>query len=237
MRRLIVILLNVLTIVIGGIVYGIGYLAYKAAREPFIALGGIATIIYAVFAYKQWLVMGGQLEEMRTDNRAWASADIEIADGFIFDPANPIIELTFHYKNTGKSPAMEVNGLFDAIPIFDGTNAAVSRLKAVCNNSSVSGPRGFQVFPGDTIQGNQSANISVDDAGLLHRLNPIILTCIAYKPGGDEVPHFTARTYELAMKAPRPGKGCCAIDVADGPVTKSNLNLTIKQFKGANFAN
>jgi len=182
-------------------------------------------------------VMRGQLDEMKIDTRAWVSADFEIPGGFVFDPANPAIELTFHYKNTGKSPAMGVNGLFDAIPIFDGTDAAVSKLKAVCNNVSA-GVMGFPLFPGDNVQGNQLAAVPVDSRPVLrHVLNPIILMCIGYKPVGDEEPHFTGRSFQLSMKAPQPGRGYCGIGVADGLVSGSELKLEIWRMKGGNFAN
>jgi hypothetical protein len=180
-------------------------------------------------------VMRGQLDEMKIDTRAWVSADFEIPSGFIFDPINPAIELTFHYKNTGKSPAMGVNGLFDAIPIFDGTDAAVSKLKAVCNNVS-SSVLGFPLFPGDQVQGNQLAAVLAHPA--LHSiLNPIVLTCIGYRPVGDEEPHFIGRSLQLSMKAPRPGEGCCGIRVANGPVNGSDLKLEIWRMRGGNFAN
>ena len=198
----------------------------------------MATAIAAIFAGFTLDAIRGQLGEMRVDNRAWASADIEIADSFIFDPVNPTVELTFHYKNTGKSPAMGVNGLLDAIAIFDGTKAAVSRLKAVCDNVGSNSALGVPLLPGDSIQGSQSTGISVSGEPTLRRIfNPIILTCIGYKLVGDNDPHFTARSFRLSMKAPRPGRGCCAILADDGPVGKSDLKLEIWQMKDGNFAN
>src|SRR5882762_6331330 len=43
-------------------------LRIQARKEPFIALAALATIIYAVFAYNQWQVMRGQLDEMQTES-------------------------------------------------------------------------------------------------------------------------------------------------------------------------
>lgn len=46
-------------------------LIVRARQEPFIFLAAIATIIYAIFTYRQWIVMSGQLNEMRAEQRPW----------------------------------------------------------------------------------------------------------------------------------------------------------------------
>lgn len=237
MRRAVATILNIIILVVGGILYSIGYLTKKAVHEPFVSMAGIAAVIYSVFAYNQWQIMRGQLDEMKADNRAWVSADLGIPREFVFDPANPVIELTFHYKNSGKSPAMGVKGMLDAIPLFEGTTAAVSKLKAACDNVSA-GIIGFPLFPGDSVQGNISTKIpTTNDPMLRHILNPIILTCIGYTSTGGGNWHFTGRSLKLSMKAPRLGKGCCAIDVAGGAVSAGELKLEIWEMKGGNFAN
>jgi hypothetical protein len=57
----------------------------RARAEPFIALAALATIVYAVFAYGQWQVMSGQLQEMQEARRPWMQGDIQFVGPLVFD--------------------------------------------------------------------------------------------------------------------------------------------------------
>ena len=209
------------------------------------AVGLTAIIVGSCDAHRQYdavfeqqTIMKGQLAEMKTNNRPWVSADIQIADTLVFDPSKPDVQLTFFYKNTGHSPADRVDGTFRAIANFDGTKAAVSELKAACD--TVSAPNdatGFPLFPGDRIKGDTSTSVSLENDPLGGKMiNPIILTCIGYRNIGESDTYLTAMSYRLSMKVPRPNRGCCSILTEDGKVSARDLKLEIWGMQGGSFA-
>jgi hypothetical protein len=127
-------------------------LRLKARNEPFIALAGLATVVYAVFAYNQWIAMRGQLDEMRADRRPWISVNPSIGN-ITWDKDGFHVAVRTNIENTGKSPAFGVlllQELFPSMgtPEINGPWVRVRQISAEQRHRSKNSAIGFPVFPG-----------------------------------------------------------------------------------------
>jgi hypothetical protein len=66
-----------------------------------------ATVVYTAFAGCQWKTMGGQLAQMRGEQRAWV---LPYDDATRRDKLGSVY-FDVLFKNTGRSPALRVRGL------------------------------------------------------------------------------------------------------------------------------
>jgi hypothetical protein len=117
--------------VIGVMIYGatiyvldaLNNLRIQARKEPFIALAALATIVYAVFAYAQWQVMGGQLAIMRSQlavTKSQLQARMKRELGIDAVAENGIItgwRLTPVWENVGATEAINFVG-WNALNVF-----------------------------------------------------------------------------------------------------------------------
>jgi hypothetical protein len=217
----------------------------KRDRREKIALG-IAGVV-AFFAFCQWRtmdrqltvmagqqgVMQGQLDEMRAEQRPWVSLTKDTGiEGLVVNGMNELRDtIRFGLQNTGKNPAVSVfvnaeMSIGTAIPY--GTMAAWQT--AVCGQAA--GSLGTTMFPGSpepifSVETGLTATELADWKSLSAKtvLAPVVAACIVYEDAVTKKSHHTPVAYEIRLRAPRPGRGCCAIITSDLPLKEDEITL------------
>lgn len=186
-------------------------LLIQARKEPFISLAALATIIYAGFAYNQWQVMRGQLDEMRVEQRPWVYADITPGDAVFRNQSGGLtFVIAFTVHNTGHLPAMYVSP--DIEGYLSGEEGKVgSQLVADHQNRRCGYPvqqpgatdqLGTTVFPGQNLSIGTSFGITQSEIDFVTKLTiektgnvmqfmtPWGVGCVRYR-SPDGSPHQT----------------------------------------------
>lgn len=176
-------------------------------------------------------VMTDQLNEMKSENRPWVSTDMPIiTDNLSYDVNGARIGLKFTLRNTGRSPANRVGFNIKAFasPLSFNYN---SEMKNAC--TAAFGFSRLTLFPGGSLTVPIETDISNDElketkTKLHGMLDPIVIMCIAYSWGGQQIPHFTGLVYDVHMRVPaKPNRGCCLIFMKDGDIDLSDLVIEI----------
>lgn len=186
---------------------------------------------------KQRAAMKSQLDEMQVEERAWVSiaGDQAAVEGASMDNQGGLnFELGAMLRNTGKAPAVHV------YVVAQGSVAAglpygswQAWQEAVCQKSSTH--LEATVFPGDQVPvRNFSAYI---DPGQVKKrksesgnpvIAPTVVVCVVYQDTLTKQLHHTPYQFEIRMRAPRPGHGCCAVALSDFPLRADELTLMIR---------
>jgi hypothetical protein len=120
----------------------------RARAEPFIALAAFATIIYAVFAYRQWDVMNSQLETLKrqlSDSEILESASLSIRNMKVVRLGDVILD--FDLVNAGHTRADQIN-----CPIVINTNVKQNTSEQFGTKGlwgTPPSPHGFSLNPTD----------------------------------------------------------------------------------------
>lgn len=88
-----------------------------------------ATVVYTIFAGRQWYVMKEQLDVMQTDQRPWVQIEAARLDDIVLPDNSDTISIQFSFlvKNIGKTPALGIDpsfqGYVDTMRTFAQANA------------------------------------------------------------------------------------------------------------------
>lgn len=130
----------------------------------------------------QRVVMQGQLNEMRDEQRAWISI---FSKGVAVKPeltstGDIIFKLKIELSNTGKNPASDVAIVFDGL--VNLTSGILEKETELCNGTHSSG--GISIFPGaKSNQDPYPVSISADriKANGISGIVPSIAVCVLYR--------------------------------------------------------
>jgi hypothetical protein len=200
-------------------------LRIRARLEPFIFLAAVATGIYAVFAYRQWEVMSGQLGEMQEEHRPWMQGDVQFVGPLVFDKDGARAPINLLLKNSGKSPAKNV---WRGVRMYagDGPDTLImSWENALCQGIIRDSGKGITIFPNES-PGSQmpvgidaaeiQKNISADGVIIVR-----IIMCIDYAFPFSPVRHQTSYIWEVDKKDPI--SGFTHIKPSDGAIQPNEL--------------
>lgn len=185
-----------------------------------------ATVVYTIYASKQWLVMRDQsgvmqkqLTEMQAEQRPWVSLLMNSGIERVFiDRANGQLAVTLRFSltNTGRDPATDVYVSADmSIGEFPYPSMAAWQ-NSVCHQLH-GNPLGLTLFPG--AQPTYDITIEHVVPGLAKGLNttpntivnPIFAACVTYRDVVSGDWHYTPVGFMVYTLSPQTGKPCCAI--------------------------
>ena len=193
----------------------------------------VAALIAACIYARQLTVMEGQLDEMQSEQRAWVSLSKDSGvESLYVDNMNELRNSTrFSLQNTGKNPATAVfvnaeMSIGDALS--DGSMAAWQ--SAICGQPT--GSLGMTMFPGSP-EPIFTLDSGLTKAELARRktvdsntvVAPVVAACVVYEDAVTKKKHHTPVAYEIRMRAPRPGRGCCGIIYSDLPLKEDEIVL------------
>jgi hypothetical protein len=218
----------------------------RARKDPFVALAALAAIIYAGYAYNQWQVMQGQLNEMQTqvqvmrgqleemqeEQRPWVTITDppEIISPLVVKSSGVGIDLLFSFHNTGHFPSIGVLPSTFGIP--HRIRQIGDEFPRACNFRNPG--MGVYVFPGDTPTQPVSVFIPSSDVDAFWRENPnfrpiiapVIFVCVVYWEPTSHKPHHTPFAYELMRKHSYiPNRYNASVYIDEGDVPIDNLFL------------
>lgn len=189
-------------------------------------VGLIAIVVSSIDARQARTEMRGQLDEMRAEQRAWVSVQQTVmTEPLRYDQNGIRITLQFALKNTGKNPGAATYIALKSSTFHPPSPEAVCAMKPV--------GLGVTVFSGDSLGMGEVTYIDKTEfvQGTDFRpknipvIRPGITACVIYQDAITKKWHHTPYSYVIQMKAPRPGRGCCAILVEDGDMPENELAI------------
>ncbi|HEY4940349.1 MAG TPA: hypothetical protein VII56_02895 [Rhizomicrobium sp.] len=162
----------------------------------FTAVIAAATVWSAVVVRGQQVIMQGQLDEMRNEQRAWVYADIDPNASLVINGWDGVVPLQIVLHNVGKSPATQILTFAHLYPISgSGPNVSVRDYPSLCYAKTYS-EMGSHIFPGQSIPATRSLSQAETGSWDVTPVYPGTVTfqirgCILYKSGADPTPHHT----------------------------------------------
>lgn len=206
-----------------------------------------ATVVYTVFADRQWHamrdqwyvmrdqwdVMRGQLHEMQAEQRPWISLTKDSGIERIYiDHVNGRLAVTLRFGliNTGRDPATDVyvnaaTSIGEWLP--DRSMAAWQN--SVCHQLNGT-PIGLTMFPG-SLQPTYDITIEHRVPGLIRGRDvtpntivaPTFAACIVYRDAVSGALHYTPIGFQVYTLSPKTRKPCCAISLRALPLEANKL--------------
>ena len=142
--------------------------ALKLRRwPPFVV--AVATVVYTIFAVRQWYVMKEQLDVMQIDQRPWVQIEAARLDGIVLPDNSDTINIQFSFlvKNIGKTPALGIDGAFQGYVQTMKTFAQANALEAKACSGSKDYPArkgDSSLMPGESDTYHMGAGVSMKKA-------------------------------------------------------------------------
>jgi hypothetical protein len=205
----------------------------------------VATLVYTIYASRQWVTMQQQLE---LSQRPWVSVDVAARGSLVFDEKGADGGLQFTLRNLGHSPAQYVNLHFDVLPAGGSISGVLVEQKKMCDrmrdlpdNADVKDT----ILPGgQTVQGRSLRVEKADVEKYTQRHVPvlgpfislIVFGCADYQFTFAEGHHQTGFMFWIWAYDPlRPQKGTQTIDPSRGTIPAGHI--WFQSEAGGTFAN
>ena len=186
----------------------------------------------------QLVVMKGQLDAMREDQRPWIRLDASLASDLTYDfSGDARILISYSVENTGHSPAIDVYVDEDTAVIL---GVPIAAQKAVSERQkrrgfAFSGVMGITLFPGQKHIIYKNIPIALSsikayqakmESDFRHPMDttyiPFIVGCVDYKFAFSDDHHQTGFIFDIRKQSPN---GPLVLDLKDGNVSKDRLWL------------
>ena len=142
--------------------------ALKLRRwPPFVV--ALATVVYTIFAIRQWYVMKGQLNVMQIDQRPWLQIEAARLDDIVLPDNSDTINVQFSFlvKNIGKTPALGIAPSFQGYVETTKTFSQADALEEKACAESKDYPArksDWSLMPGESDTYHMGATISMKQA-------------------------------------------------------------------------
>jgi len=211
------------------------------------AIVALSTLVIAIFTATLWWTTRGTLTHLRrefeAEHRPWIPPDIQLASGWTWTPdGEGHVTLRFTLRNTGRSPATNVNVRTEIFPLgwgFPAPPAAQKQLSQAERRDPIAPGEGmgWTIFP-DSAPRYLDISMSIGAAAFEqsrlawkeqypevdHRtVTPIIVGCITYRFVGEQ--HQTGFMLELSRTDPANPLITLVLNPAHGDVPITLLRL------------
>jgi hypothetical protein len=161
-------------------------------------------------------IMRGQLEEMKTEQRAWLAIDSAVLTNFSYGGGPVTASVTFIFKNSGHLPAQNINvsifGITYAGPPEEPINPLELR-RGICAEARQNHrffASGQTVFPGrESVPEKHTFDIVTNNPNVsaqnLDLIIPTVYGCVTYKADAGEIPGQTGFMYDILLQSPDGG--------------------------------
>jgi hypothetical protein len=155
---------------------------------------------------RQLNFLQAQIDIMKADQRPWVSVEsIASRDRTYFSADRLFIPIIVNVKNTGRSPAIEVNSHVTALDTKATDKEPTDLEEEVCQET-VDEKFGNAVFPGATLAIEDLAVINSAQMAVVRKtgspLWPLVVGCITYKFPFEQAYHRTGFIMQLYVNNP-----------------------------------